>query len=377
MGVRVAVAWRGTVFNFWKGPNLKHLSIFARALPGALAVLLGTCAPRPCLAAEMRMDDEVCVAIREGVASSDYLGRKTLSDSSRALKCLVNILNGEKIVSVDDATNNIELRRVTQAIRAILDAEDRLSDRFREWDTLPALVNLAFSARSLNKDTRVNSTLILGNIADSNSLCVLLDHLYDPAITPDGRFNLLAVLSTLPSKSSKSEVRSIGKLLAYAQNALAGRSDMTETQKMLLSLQDKTDRRSVALAGRDDPPAGGELCYQYTPHWAYDRIEGTVTPSKITVYPKLAYDQEIYRRQLSVLKNVLALPIYSVAPSVYVGDKIGNNEIKFCDPDDFQDADSLKSYLESVKYNKFTVSNLVECDRSAKHHTLEIWLNSP
>jgi hypothetical protein len=92
-----------------------------------------------------------------------------LYNDPSAVRCLVGIIGELNITSVDDAGSRKELRRAAKALRTIFDQEEDRStaaiDEFHNCENLDVITILAYGARSGSRDTRVGSTLVLGNVA--------------------------------------------------------------------------------------------------------------------------------------------------------------------------------------------------------------------
>jgi hypothetical protein len=145
-----------------------------------------------------------------------------LADWKFATECLIKDILSLKGVaestSLPTATRN-QFLGTTGAIRAIiskLNKDDEKANttsnldafirQFRNADNTDVISILTFGARSDNYQSRSNSLLILANVIDNTTVCVPLDHLWDPNIgtlekdndySVRGRANLLSVVSVV------------------------------------------------------------------------------------------------------------------------------------------------------------------------------------
>ena len=84
--------------------------------------------------------------------------------------------------AIDDQTRG-QLVRVTGAVRSILSTQGNSAIRsFRHFDSPETTIALAFAARSEDPNLRINATLILADVIDNSTVCVPIDHLYDPGL---------------------------------------------------------------------------------------------------------------------------------------------------------------------------------------------------
>ena len=229
----------------------------------------------------------LCDAIKDIVSNSDFIPRDRLDNGLSAVRCLVEIIKNLDINSVNDAAASKQLRRAAKGLRAIFDAEvyrpTGTIEEFRRIESLDVVSSLVFGARSDNTDARIESTLVLGDVADNKILCVLIDHLYDPNITVAGRFNILAALSSIPNYATELGARELKIMTSYFRPRLAERSDTFNSLGILSKLDDKTNSRLSQIRSRSptDAQAMKQLedsedafCSSYNVRWAGDRILG-------------------------------------------------------------------------------------------------------
>jgi hypothetical protein len=82
---------------------------------------------------------------------------------------------------------------------------------------------LSLGARNENRETRLNSTGLLTNIVANNSVCVVMDHLADPALLRSeyglaGRVNLLAAVAVVAPWAQKSNYNNMMKLVKFVES---------------------------------------------------------------------------------------------------------------------------------------------------------------
>jgi len=155
-----------------------------------------------------------------------------------------------------------ELVRATGAIRIIIANNETPANKdpsankinpaiqtFREVASLDTISSLGFGARSFDDDSRLNATLILGNVIDNKSVCVPLDHLYDDELgtTPygvRGRANFLGVVSVVAPWAYKENYENIRRLhedIAERLQPLKDRPDLKQTFEILANIKRRLD----------------------------------------------------------------------------------------------------------------------------------------
>jgi hypothetical protein len=224
-----------------------------------------------------------CAIYQKAMAAPDSIPRELLKDWPRALSCLIDML-GEldaAITSVDAVSGRGDLLAIVKAIRVILDENDAAAiRRFRETDTIAVASVLTFAARvpdgagSVNRDIRLNATLILGNVIDNSSVCVPIDHLYDPKINPNGRANLLAVVSVVAPWAYKPNADNISRMLEFTKAKLD--PGFADTRRIVTDLDTKNSARQVKAASEPssaDTEAVLAPCKAYKAKWAGDQLK--------------------------------------------------------------------------------------------------------
>lgn len=239
------------------------------------AVLLGVVSLQS-LSAE-QVDQSKCVRYANAV-KGDYLRRELIANWTEALPCLLVVVDGmtNDVNTVQAAQDRKDLLQTTVAIRAILDGNtDQATPSFqstiKEFGTqrsLDVISVFAFAARTDNHELRVSATPILGYVIDNSTACVPMDHLYDNNITPEGRVNLLAVVSAFALKASEQNVANIKRLIEYMGEK---KSEVGPQAKSILeSLSSKIFVVGVKPGQGTDADLAS--CKAYTPRWGKDHL---------------------------------------------------------------------------------------------------------
>ena len=169
---------------------------------------------------------------RSGQISACGRPQSYLIDVNAAMPCLIAAIErlGSQITSVTmDADTKNKLLSASAALRSVmtrLDALDKQSGNsdglnrfitlFRDKSSLATISALTFGARNDDKDLRLNSVLLLGNVIDNRSVCVPLTHLNDPDFMKateavKARANLLGVVSVVAPWAYRENFNSIQK----------------------------------------------------------------------------------------------------------------------------------------------------------------------
>jgi hypothetical protein len=194
----------------------------APLLPFALLLICASGA-RPALAQDAEECSAYFSSVRTNVANAVPIVPDTLLvDWKLATKCLIKDLTGLK-GTAETISPPVGIRNqflgTTGALRAIvskLNKDDEKANvttnldafigEFRNADNTDVISVLAFGARSNSYQARSNSLLLLANVIDNTTVCVPLDHLWDPDIgqlekdndySVRGRANLLSVVSVV------------------------------------------------------------------------------------------------------------------------------------------------------------------------------------
>jgi hypothetical protein len=195
-----------------------------------------------------------------------------LGDTDSALPCLIGVIRRLKPqASNDDFDDEVRARYLsaTAAIRSILarlTAQDKANDNgelvknfianFRRLDDLDTVEVLTYGARNQNPDVRLNSLLILANIVDNTTVCVPLDHLFDPNLDrtdygKKGRANLLAVVSVVAPWAYAENFQNINSARNFSADQIAGGQPAPDTQRIIKNVDDRlksqTDRSNKSV----------------------------------------------------------------------------------------------------------------------------------
>jgi hypothetical protein len=152
---------------------------------------------------------------------------------------------------------------VTDILRTMLSDNVEAITLFRICSDESTIRPLVWGARSDIQTIRLNPTLILGNVVDNKSICIVLHHLRDPKINVNGRANLLGVTLAMAG-------------YAYAQNAkailetltnIAPRVDDNAVQTLKLMSNISARVNASSNGGQPLPDYLAEPCAKYN----YDR----------------------------------------------------------------------------------------------------------
>jgi hypothetical protein len=220
---------------------------------------------------------------------------KLLTDTDASIWCLIKVLEGLKDTAQStslptDVRNQV--LSATGALRAIIskvnvDAQNSDTGNglnsfirtFRENASADVISVLSFGARGDSYEVRSNSLLILANAIDNTTLCVPLDHLWDPDIgkldngkdySVRGRANLLGVASVVAPWAYRENYDNIKRVRDYTYGKI-DKSDpnLKQTVDILNNLQSRLDsqtdktNKSVFL-----PPNLKQKCTNYVHRWA-------------------------------------------------------------------------------------------------------------
>ncbi len=147
---------------------------------------------------------------------------------------------------------------VTDILRTTLSTNAEAISLFRACDNTSIIRPLVWAARGQNKGLRLNGTLILGNIADNTTICIVLHHLRDPALDPNGRANLLGVTFAVAGYAYSENSREILKTLDLIKSKVD--PDMAQTQKLVSDIFTRVN----ASPNKSTPMAlGDNTCATY------------------------------------------------------------------------------------------------------------------
>lgn len=231
---------------------------------------------------------DLCGAIREQLLFANpseqtqqkrLLSGDYLFGTSGTIPCLVELLRdpGSSVDSAEiDSRKADRLLRITGAIRSILTTRGTTAIReFRAVDDLATTSVLAFAARSSDAGLRVNATLVLADVIDDSTVCVPIDHLYDPSLTSSeggasGRINLIGVVSVVAPWAYRPNFQNIERLLEKLNADVKGQ-DVAQTKEVIANLQERLDyqKKTQKVPNMNsDLPFDQQDCMLYRPMWA-------------------------------------------------------------------------------------------------------------
>jgi hypothetical protein len=174
-----------------------------RALILTYSALVAAAQALACLAPVQAQDLDCAayiLAVKGTSGSVAIIPDSLLTDTTKAVKCLIrtidSIKEGAQTTSLQDSIRN-QFLGATGALRAIiskLNSDDEKTENgrnldgfiktFRDNRTITSISILTYGARSETYEVRSNSLLILANVIDNTTVCVPLNHLWDPEIGP-------------------------------------------------------------------------------------------------------------------------------------------------------------------------------------------------
>ena len=167
--------------------------------------------------------------------------------------------------------------RVTGAIRSMMAASSNLDAVISLFRTtlnsrkinISVARILTYGARSDDKNARQNSMWILANVIDNTTVCVPLDHLYDPAISPSGRANLLAIVSVVAPWAYKENYNNIKTVVAFTQHKLSdSTSDLLDTSSILNNIEQRLQTQNDNTNKIEAIPSNLQTCKHYPLQYA-------------------------------------------------------------------------------------------------------------
>jgi len=242
--------------------------------------------------ARAQLDDR-CSAYMTATApekgSPAVIPESYLGDTNVAVSCLIQVLDklGSQLSTpaIEPETRS-RLLTATGALRAImtkLDGSGSLNsfiNVFRERNSISVISAMTYGARSENKDLRLSSTLLLGNVIDNRFVCVPLTHLNDPELmkaaeAASGRANLLGVVSVVAPWAYKENFDNIERTRDFISGQI-GREDLSglkNTAAILdniqtrLKSQTENSNKAISLNNLDRTiiPACRKYVQFYTP----------------------------------------------------------------------------------------------------------------
>jgi hypothetical protein len=129
----------------------------------------------------------------------------------------------------DDVPSLVAL---TDVFRTIIVNKDGAIQAFREADTDKTIRLLSWAARGPFANLRFNATYILASVVDNSNVCIVLQHLRDPTISPEGQDNLVQIVLAVADYAYKENAQAIEDTvrLLTNRNAPAGKSGIRLVQ---------------------------------------------------------------------------------------------------------------------------------------------------
>jgi hypothetical protein len=135
---------------------------------------------------------------------------------------------------------------ITDVLRTILFNKSGSIHAFRDIGSHSAIRPLVWAARGEDRPLRINSTYVLASVVDNRTVCVVLHHLRDPSISPDGRVNLLQVAMSMAGYAYADIVEETMETLEII------RSTQTDIGSQSARLMEDLDRRTRGSSNRND-----------------------------------------------------------------------------------------------------------------------------
>jgi hypothetical protein len=142
-------------------------------------------------------------------------------------------------------------------------------DAFRERDNTRVASVLVHALRDEERTLRANALLILSNVVDNRTVCVALDHLYDPELlTPvhgrTARANLLAVVQIVAPWAYRDTYLNIEKVVDYTEPRVeSGDPGLAYTHKVLQIIRERLGRQRPDSNKAVCLPKNQRDCYSY------------------------------------------------------------------------------------------------------------------
>lgn len=198
-----------------------------------------------------------------------------LRNHERATGCLLEVLTrlGKDTSTVDDIDNSetvLTLLSVTSAFRRMIaDANARSGSSgvtrrlwefisfFRHNDNIDVISVLSYAVRSKNRDLRLNSVLILGNVIDNSTVCVPLIHLNDSSLMNtgsgvNGRANLLGVVSVVAPWAYRENFESTEATVTYIVRDLDQKDDVAQTLRIIRNIEQRLkDQKKISMPNKN------------------------------------------------------------------------------------------------------------------------------
>lgn len=146
---------------------------------------------------------------------------------------------------------------------------DPAIEYFRQHDDLRVAATLTNAAIYPEKAVRVLGTTILANVIADDTLCVPLDYLFDPDLDPNGRTNLLGVVSVAAEWAAPKNKDNIRRMIDSLKSKFDLSASFVQSKRLIDKIQDGLDHNRQA---GDDGTIYGQ-CSSYTPIWAGENLK--------------------------------------------------------------------------------------------------------
>lgn len=149
-------------------------------------------------------------------------------------------------------------------------------DKYRELDNLRLTTVMTYGARSVDPDIRLNALLIMGNTVDNKTLCVPLDHLYDPVLgnTAEGvrgRANLVAIVSVPAPWAYRENFDNLTRVADYLWKEIPNEPDFKQTRAAVETLRARLKSQEKADEPMRDKRNPGD-CRNYVVKFGKDKV---------------------------------------------------------------------------------------------------------
>ena len=224
--------------------------------------------------AQAQIVANTCSDIDEAVSTPGSVPDKVLV-APDSTECLVRVLErSTATVTFPDPPpdERDRLNRTVAALNRQIEMWDiDAINEIRKFDDTSIASMLAFGATSEDRPTRLNAGLLLVNVVDNSTVCVVMDHLADPALAAgtdvayNGRMNLISVVSVVAPWATQSNYKNMRRLIPYMRDQLSKEKDMSRTSALLDLFEQRLDFQ-VNMPGRfDDEDLAS--CRAWKPIW--------------------------------------------------------------------------------------------------------------
>ncbi len=222
--------------------------------PALLLTVVAFCLASQPARAQVQPDPKPYIEqIKKAPTASASAAAKLIDNWQTSLVPLVTEIGTYNVPITPDQTGALQqLEGLTDVLRSIIVNQDGATRLFRTKanGNKQAIKNLIWAAQSDDKALRINATYVLANVADNTNMCLILDQLVDPKLTPDGRINLLQVVQVVASYAYKQNVTSTKATVQKIQADLA--RDRTGNARTLAIADDVLTRLDKSKNKDDD-----------------------------------------------------------------------------------------------------------------------------